>query len=67
MRRGAATRCRIRQVSRRSPMADRASVAIHAAAGSGYGQGYAANDHRHVPDAWLHAVKFLVEELQAPT
>jgi ankyrin repeat protein len=39
--------------------------AIVAAAGVGYGQGYAANDHRHVPDAWLPAVKFLVEELHA--
>jgi ankyrin repeat protein len=38
---------------------------IHAASGVGYGQGYAANDHRHVPDAWLPAVKFLVEELGA--
>jgi ankyrin repeat protein len=38
---------------------------IHAASGTGYGQGYAANDHRHVPDAWLATVKFLVEELGA--
>jgi ankyrin repeat protein len=38
---------------------------IHAASGVGYGQGYAANDHRHVPDGWLPAVKFLVEELHA--
>jgi ankyrin repeat protein len=38
---------------------------IHAASGVGYGQGYAANDHRHVPDAWLPTVKFLVEELGA--
>jgi ankyrin repeat protein len=38
---------------------------IVAAAGVGYGRGYAANDHRHVPDAWLPAVKFLVEELGA--
>ena len=38
---------------------------IHAASGVGYGQGYAANDHRHVPDGWLPAVKFLVEELGA--
>jgi ankyrin repeat protein len=36
---------------------------IHAATGVGYGQGYAANDHRHVPDGWLPALKFLVEEL----
>lgn len=39
--------------------------AIHAASGTGYGQGYAANDHRHVPDGWLPTVKFLVEELGA--
>lgn len=38
-------------------------LAIHAASGVGYGQGFAANDHRHVPDGWLPAVKFLVEEL----
>ena len=38
---------------------------IHAASGVGYGQGYAANDHRHVPDGWLPAVKMLVEELGA--
>ncbi len=40
-------------------------LAIHAASGVGYGQGFAANDHRHVPDGWLPAVKFLVEELGA--
>ncbi len=39
--------------------------AIHAASGTGYGQGYAANDHRHAADAWLPTVKFLVEELGA--
>jgi ankyrin repeat protein len=39
--------------------------AIHAASGTGYGQGYAANDHRHASDAWLPTVKFLVEELGA--
>jgi ankyrin repeat protein len=39
--------------------------AIHAASGVGYGQGFAANDHRHAPDGWLPAVKFLVEELGA--
>jgi ankyrin repeat protein len=38
---------------------------IHAASGVGYGQGYAANDHRHVPDGWLPSVKFLVEKLGA--
>jgi uncharacterized protein len=38
---------------------------IIAASGVGYGRGYAANDHRHAPDAWLPAVKLLVEELGA--
>ena len=35
---------------------------IHAASGVGYGQGYAGNSHRHVPDGWLPAVKYLIEE-----
>ncbi len=35
---------------------------IHAATGHGYGVNFAANSHRHVPDAWLAAVKYLVEE-----
>jgi uncharacterized protein len=39
--------------------------AIQAAAGVGYGQGFASNDHRHAPDSWLPAVKYLVEELHA--
>jgi ankyrin repeat protein len=38
---------------------------IHAASGVGYGEGYAGNAHRHVPDGWLPAVKYLVEELGA--
>jgi ankyrin repeat protein len=38
---------------------------IHAASGVGYGQGFAANDHRHAPDGWMPSVKFLVEELGA--
>ena len=38
---------------------------IHAATGVGYGEGYAANIHRVVPDGWLAAVKFLVEEVGA--
>lgn len=36
---------------------------IQAAAGVGYGQGYAGNAHRHVPDGWLPAMRYLVEEL----
>lgn len=38
---------------------------IHAASGVGYGQGFAANDHRHAPDGWLPSVKYLVEVLGA--
>lgn len=38
---------------------------IHAASGVGYGEGYAANAHRHAPDSWLPAVRYLVEELGA--
>ena len=37
---------------------------LHAAAGAGYGQGFAGNDHRHVTDGWLPSVKFLIEELK---
>ena len=38
---------------------------IHAASGVGYGQSFAGNAHRHVPDNWLAAVRFLVEEAGA--
>jgi ankyrin repeat protein len=38
---------------------------IHAAAGVGYGNGFAANSHRHAPDGWMPALKYLVEELGA--
>jgi ankyrin repeat protein len=38
-------------------------LAIHAASGVGYGEGFAGNAHRHVEDGWLPAVKFLVEEV----
>jgi ankyrin repeat protein len=38
---------------------------IHAASGVGYGEGYAANSHRHAPDAWMPAVRYLIEELKA--
>jgi len=38
---------------------------IEAASGVGYGEGFAGNAHRHAPDAWLRAVKYLVEELGA--
>ena len=38
---------------------------IHAATGVGYGEGFAGNAHRHVPDAWLPAARYLIEELGA--
>ena len=38
---------------------------IHAAAGVGYGNGFAGNSHRHAADGWLPAMKYLVEELGA--
>jgi ankyrin repeat protein len=47
------------------PWGGPAVAPIHAASGVGYGLGYAGNTHRHVPDGWLPAVKFLVEELGA--
>ncbi|MBL0170892.1 MAG: ankyrin repeat domain-containing protein [Gemmatimonadaceae bacterium] len=36
---------------------------IHSAAGVGYGNGFAGNSHRHAPDGWMPALKYLVEEL----
>ena len=36
-----------------------------AAAGSGYGEGFAANSHRFAPGGMLAAVKYLVEEMHA--
>ena len=47
------------------PWGGPAVAPIHAASGVGYGLGFAGNTHRHVPDGWLPAVKFLVEELGA--
>lgn len=47
------------------PVGGPAVYPIHAAAGVGYGQGFAGNSHRHVPDGWMPAVRFLVEELGA--
>jgi uncharacterized protein len=38
---------------------------IHAATGVGYGEGFAANAHRHVPGGWMPALRYLVEELGA--
>ena len=47
------------------PVGGPAVYPIHAASGVGYGQGFAGNSHRHVPDGWMPAVRFLVEELGA--
>ncbi len=38
---------------------------IHAVAGVEYGEGFAGNAHRHAPEGWLPAIKYLVEELGA--
>jgi ankyrin repeat protein len=38
---------------------------LHAAAGVGFGTSRVGQQHRHVPDGWLPAVKYLVEELGA--
>jgi ankyrin repeat protein len=38
---------------------------IHAASGVGYGQSFAGNAHRYVPNNWVPAVKFLIEECGA--
>ena len=38
---------------------------LQAAAGVGYGEGFAANSHRFAPAGMLAAVKYLVEELHA--
>jgi ankyrin repeat protein len=35
---------------------------IHAAAGAGYGNYFMAHAHRHAPDSWLPAMRFIVEE-----
>jgi ankyrin repeat protein len=45
------------------PVGGPGAYPIHAASGVGYGQNFAANSHRYVPDGWVPAVKYLVEEL----
>ncbi len=45
------------------PLGGPAVSPLLAAAGVGYGQGYAGNSHRHVPGGWLPAVRFLVEDI----
>lgn len=48
-----------------SEFGDPAVYPIHAASGVGYGLGLAANSHRHAPDGWHAAVRYLVEECGA--
>jgi len=36
---------------------------LHAASGAGYGEGFAANAHRHVPGGWVPAARYLIEEV----
>jgi ankyrin repeat protein len=38
---------------------------IHAVTGVGYGNGFAGNAHRHAPDGWMPATKYMVEVLHA--
>ena len=38
---------------------------VHAVAGVGYGNGFAGNSHRHAPDGWMPALKYVVEVLKA--
>ncbi len=47
------------------PVGDPAVYPVHAAAGVGYGQGFAGNSHRHAPEGWMPTMRFLVEELGA--
>ena len=37
--------------------------AFHAASGVGYGTSRVAQQHRHVPDGWMRAAKYFIEEL----
>jgi ankyrin repeat protein len=48
-----------------TPLGGPAVYPVHAAAGAGYGQYFMAHAHRHVPDNWLPAVRFLIEECGA--
>jgi ankyrin repeat protein len=38
-------------------------LAIHYVAGEGYGEGFAGNSHIHAPDAWMAAMRYVVEDL----
>jgi ankyrin repeat protein len=39
--------------------------AIDAVSGVGYGAGYAGGSHRHAPDGWMPAMRYMVEVLHA--
>jgi ankyrin repeat protein len=47
------------------PVAGPGIPVLQAAAGSGYGEGFAGNSHRTAPGGFLPAVEYLVEELGA--
>ena len=47
------------------PVGGPAVTPLQAAAGVGYGEGFAANSHRFAPGGMLSAVKYLIEELHA--
>ncbi len=47
------------------PVGGPAITPLHAAAGAGFGEGFAANDYRNHPAGFLPAVQYLVEECGA--
>jgi len=47
------------------PLGGPSVTPLQAAAGVGYGEGFAGNAHRHAPGGMLAAVQYLVEELHA--
>lgn len=47
-----------------APVGGPAVHPLHAASGVGYGTSRVGQQHRHVPDGWLPAVKYLVDELK---
>ena len=47
------------------PVGGPAMTPLHGATGAGYGEGFAANDHRNHPAGFMPAVRYLVEECGA--
>ena len=45
------------------PIGGPAVSPIHAASGAGYGEGFPGYAHQHVPDGWMPAVRYLIDEL----